>query len=165
MKILQIYNHIPEALTDCIASVKRYANRAGAEYVLIADNPDPRYEFVTAWADKIQLDYLSKNPDTLYVDWDVEIFDNFEIGGNIALFGDQFTNLVWNGNQCDIFSKVLDKYLEFEAKAVLAKKARYHIWKKFNKMPIAREHQINPETYIHYLYGKNKGLNIRHRSY
>jgi len=155
MMILQIYTHIPDILQPCIDSVKRYADRKNAEYIAIEKEKDSTYYHVEAWADKIQLEYEATNDYLLYADWDIMLCKDFDVGGDEPLFGDQHTNLVWTGARSNIFKAILDEYIKFEKSNINAKKARYRIWKMFNKNPIVKN-KFNPNTYNHLMYSKGR---------
>jgi len=125
VKILQIYNHIPKELEMCIKSVKDYAKRADAEYLLIDKDPDPSFAFKTAWADIIRNEICSQNEYLLYVDWDIILSENFHVSGDIALFGvKHFDSIMWTGKQTYLWKKWKAKYDDY-AKNVQTVKQEY----------------------------------------
>jgi len=150
MKILQIYDHIPEALTDCIASVKRYADRVDAEYVAVTEGWSGEGS-PEAWSNLVRVQYGAKYKNLLYVDWDYYLYDNFDVGGETPLFGAMVDSMFWTGRNNTIFTEWKDTMELYSSRVSTAHHERARLYKIMKPNPIT-ENRIDPSTYEHLFY-------------
>ena len=153
MKVLQIYNHIPDTLSHCIQSVKNYADRKKAEYIVIDQEPDSSYSFRSAWADIVRNKICSENDYLLYVDWDILLYDNFDVSGDIALFGNSINNIMWTGNQSNLWKNWVKQYEEYERLRPTTKLEHCRNWKIMRK-DISTKNRFSKNTYKHLRYSQ-----------
>ena len=110
MKILQIYNHVPDMLEPCIDSVKRYADREGAEYIIHDENPK-NFQYKSAWADLVRMQYAAKYKDLWYFDWDIFLEDSFTNRIKEPVFFYRTPEACfYTGNDLSLFRKWLSTY-------------------------------------------------------
>jgi len=110
MKVLQIYNNIPEMLKPCVDSVKRYAEREGAEYIVHDENPKG-FQYKSIWADLIRMQYAAENKDLWYFDWDIFLDESFtsRIKEPVFFYRTPET-CFYTGNDLSLFKKWLSAY-------------------------------------------------------
>jgi len=110
-----ILGPLPEKLNICIESQKRFADLNNMEYISITEIPEwgKRYAMTNAIVDRIKLEYLANENNILACDWDIQLYDNFQLPFRPSL-GDNGNNFMWNGNDKEIFKKSFDELVEYE---------------------------------------------------
>lgn len=158
MVVLQIYNHVPDALKVCVESVKAFAKKVKAEYIVISDKSDDTFYFKSAWSDLQRIKYAAQTKNLLYADWDILLKKSFTVNSDIPIFGNDCDSFFYTSDDNTFFIKVLkeyEKYLLDNKSGVLEHARLYKIMKKYKKI----KKLFNPKTYTHLHYNK-KSFNI-----
>lgn len=103
-------------IDECVSSVASYASRMGYDYecsrelgeyesVIFSEDEKKNYRMVSEW---MRLDKLVSRPYVCYVDWDVKIRDDFELGEDIITI-DTMDTLLYFGKHIDIAKRVYDE--------------------------------------------------------
>jgi len=150
MKVLQIYNHVPSELQGCIDSVQNFAVRVGAEYIAVTEGWDGE-GIPEAWSNRVRMEYGAKYEDLLYLDWDYLPDDNFEVGGDIPLFGSPVDSAFWTGKNTEIFQSWLDDLNKYYDRCPTAHHERARLHKIMRLNPIT-DNKLDRSTYKHLLY-------------
>lgn len=80
-KILQIaIGPVPENIQVLMDKWRAYASAHDIEYVLLTDVPELYKDCMPrVVSNYMRVDYLINNPDTLYIDWDIEPLEGFQL--------------------------------------------------------------------------------------
>lgn len=146
-----ITDNIPAERKSDMASVEAYAGINGYDYLLISELPDdlkgidPRIA-----SDYLRIKVLSENPYHLYVDWDVEITGEIQLGETPILVP-FFDHFIYNGVNTDLFKQVLANMEERKRVSGNGwKQEEGTIYKAFRKVPFDKNWVINPEgVFVH----------------
>jgi hypothetical protein len=119
--ILQIiFGQIPPYLLPCVNSVKDYAYKNNYDYKVISSysdyfiepefkNLNEKFLWLRHVSDWIRTKELSENLKTLYIDWDVYIFQDFKISDiNKHCFAknEYIDSLMYNGDDLNVFKNI-----------------------------------------------------------
>jgi len=105
MKVLQIYNHVPDMLKPCIDSVKAFADRTNSAYIVHGEAPNT-FRYKSVWADYIRIQYASLHTNLWYFDWDIKLNDDFGYNGIEPAFYHQTPEACfYTGNDLSLFKK------------------------------------------------------------
>lgn len=157
MTVLQIYGRVPAELKSCVDSVKAWAKANGFDYVKESlPKSGYKYTWRSTVSDIVRAEYLATYKNTLYVDWDIVLYDSFQIPDPVedVHFGIHDC-IIWNGQNTDFFKDALERYREYEDNHPQANLERGRMWKiyKGNVGPI----RFDPMTYRHLCWHKHKG--------
>lgn len=125
-KILQIFlGQVPEHLYHCIASVESYAKHNGFQYNVMTRIPEELlppenlnkvelFQWRRQVSDIMRLEFLSFYQESLYIDWDVFLYDDFGIPDkNKMAFGgiEQHAkdSIIYNGKELEPFKEMLSR--------------------------------------------------------
>ena len=168
-QVLQIIlGKVPEHLVACVQSVKNFAERKKVDYVCIASINDvyqiqsSQFVVIDTELDQylknrllsefIRTKYLSENPETLYVDWDIFLNSNFTVLEQ-ETFGSEADALIYNSQNNNRYKLIYDKIKNQSIKAGTCILAQY-LWPL---VEIKTTNQFNEKQYRHFFECRSRG--------
>lgn len=98
-----------ETLKKCIDSVYQYAIRMGYDYTCDTEKPVWAKDMLPGTASEwMRIHKIISRPKVMYVDWDLEIFGDFELKDDIVTVPTSDT-LIYYGKHIDIAKKVFEE--------------------------------------------------------
>lgn len=113
--VLQVaLGKVPYYLVPCMMSVSKWAECHGHKYIVLTDIDNPYrsagsgFDWVRHCSDYMRMDYLSRYPRTLYVDWDMFVQDIVIDDLSISCFTKHeiAAGLIYNGDDLALFEKL-----------------------------------------------------------
>lgn len=108
IEVIQIIiGDLPEYLTEYYESVRKYAHKNDFEHIIIKEVPEQYRGMREDLASNfMRMDLLSEKKYRLYVDWDVMLYDNFSVGGDLPIYSKHIEQIMYNGNNPDQFADI-----------------------------------------------------------
>jgi|WetSurMetagenome_2_1015567.scaffolds.fasta_scaffold105206_2 hypothetical protein len=120
LKVLQIcFGDIPLHLYSCLSSVQLWSSQNNFEYERIIDLKDfnplsfpdskSKFLYLRHVSDFLRTKYLSENPHTLYIDWDVFLYPDFKIPdlkSSTFARDSVIDSMFYNGEDLKVFSDI-----------------------------------------------------------
>jgi hypothetical protein len=120
---IAIFDQIPEFVSQCMNTVSVFAKKNNCEYRIIDTMPDwanhphdtnkrAEYLYRRYVSEYLRLYCLAQEPETMVIDTDIELFDNFaiQIPGVPAVSKEQPESMVYNGYNAEPFEKALSLF-------------------------------------------------------
>lgn len=139
----------PPFIDECMQSVKSFAERNAYTYTVIREANDYNCGDLRHLSEQIRLDILAECKYTLYVDWDIELFDNFCVPDCLTVDPQTPDCLVYNNEDTEFFKQgrgTISEDLSLIAfKAIINMSRKGYTYSTFNR-----------DTYKHYEYSCNR---------
>lgn len=143
----------PPFIAKCMQTVKLFAERNAYTYRVINTVP-PRYAGNTDFrsvSEHVRFDILASEENTLYVDWDIKLFDNFSIPDGLSFDSQTPDCLVYNHTDTVFFRSARETVTD--GTPLILFRGMLNIVRAGYKYSI-----FNRDMYKHYEYNANKGF-------
>jgi len=146
-----IWGTLPEKYKPYVASTIAYCNRIGAEYVSPALPEEYKdWKFLENVKDYMLYEYMAEHPYVLGIDWDIDIYDTFNIPDIERPFrGPDVAALIYNGKNTNTWKTIMEKVNEYPRE--FAKNELSRAWKCAHWY--IKDHPIDffdPKTFKHF---------------
>lgn len=159
IKVYQIIiGELPEPLTPCTESVKAFASMKGYEYVQITKIPEQYKDMpdIRVVSNYMRVDLLCNDSDAIYFDWDVMLFDKFDLTlGDSPLFNRMGDNIMYSGDM--EFWKKIRLWMEDIDKHKYELGIIFHALRS-GVVEINKTMAISDANFKHYNYSNSKGF-------
>lgn len=139
----------PPFITKCMQTVKLFAERNAYTYTVICEANGYSCSDLRHLSEQIRLDILAECKNILYVDWDIELFDNFCVPNCLTVDPQTPDCLMYNDEDTEFFkqgrSTVSKDQPLIAFKAIINMSRKGYTYSTFNR-----------DTYKHYEYNSNR---------
>lgn len=146
---------VPQTLQECRESVIKWSEANNYELLEVRPpNYINEFKYITSAFDLLRIELLAERPYRLWVDWDVELHDDFHIDYSYTKIALDY--ILWNGSNTEWFKKVLNDYTNYCNWHTTAYEERYRMYKIMRKNGLGEFPNFSRKQFKHIYYSSGR---------
>lgn len=107
-QVVLVRGWVPFVIQECIMSVRNYASRMGYDYLCDDGTPEWVGGMTAVVASEwMRVEKLASRPYVCYIDWDVKVVDDFELGEGVMTVN-TMDMMLYFGREVEIGKRLLE---------------------------------------------------------